>query len=129
MVTREDVETFLLRTELHYQEVEDGMWVARSGEDGPAMVIHYSPPLLVFRMKVMDLPHEDGRCSELFRRLLQFNATDLIHAAYGLEEDDVVLTETLELENLDFSEFQATVDSFQMALASHREALAPFRNC
>jgi hypothetical protein len=47
-----------------------------------------------------------------------------VHAAYGLEQEDVILTETLELENLDFNEFQATIDSFQMALASHREALA-----
>jgi hypothetical protein len=33
------------------------------------------------------------------------------------------------MENLDFNEFQATVDSFQMALASHMEAIAPFRTC
>jgi hypothetical protein len=41
----------------------------------------------------------------------------------------VVLTETLELENLDQNEFQAVIDSFQMAMASHLEQLAPFRDC
>lgn len=129
MVTREDIESFLLRSELQFQEIEDGMWMAGGGDEGPALVIHYSPPLLVFRLKVMDQPGDESACTRLFRRLLELNASDLMHAAYGLEEGDVILTETLEVENLDYNEFQATVDSFQMALASHLEELAPFRNC
>ena len=52
-----------------------------------------------------------------------------MHAAYALEEGDVILTESLETENLDFNEFQATIDSFQMALASHLEALSEYRDC
>ena len=36
---------------------------------------------------------------------------------------------SLELENLDFNEFQASVDSIQLALASHLESLAPYRDC
>lgn len=128
MVTREDVERYLLQSQLAYEEVQEGMWVAKS-DGGPAMVIHHSPPVLVFRVKVMDAPRDGSRCTELYRSLLRLNATELMHAAYGLEEDDVVLTETLELENLDQNEFQAVVDSFQMALASHLEQLAPYRDC
>src|SRR4051812_41483438 len=130
MVTREDVESYLLRTGLDHQEIEEGMWLVHpGGEGGPSIVVHYSPPLVVFRLKVMDLPAEEQRCAGLFRRLLQLNATDLVHAAYALEEGDVILTESLEAENLDFNEFQATIDSFQMALASHLDALADFRDC
>ena len=129
MVTREDVESFLLRTEVESEEVEDGMWLVRSGADGAPLVVHYSPPLLVFRLKVMDVPADERQCAGLFRKLLELNATDLVHAAYGLEAGDVILTESLEVENLDFNEFQATVDSFQMALASHLETLSPFRDC
>jgi Putative bacterial sensory transduction regulator len=129
MATREDVESFLLRTDLDYEEVREGMWIAKSGDDGPAVVVDYAPPVLVFRLKVMDEPGDPSRCAELYKTLLQFNASDLVHGAYGLEEGDVILTETLELENLDFNEFQATLDSFQVALASHREALTPFLNC
>lgn len=128
MLTREDVESYLLRTGLHHEEIGEGMWLAEAS-NGPGIVIHLSPPLLVFRMKVMDLPQDEPRCASLFRRLLQLNATDLVHAAYALEEGDVILTESLEIENLDFNEFQATIDSFQMALASHLDALADFRDC
>ena len=42
-----------------------------------------------------------------------------MHGSYGLEGDHVVLTDTLELENLDFSEFEASFDSITLALASH----------
>jgi len=128
MVTREDVENYLLRTGLEHEEVSEGMWVTTGGTGAP-LVVHFSPPLVVFRLKVMDVPPDERRCSELFRTLLSLNATDLVHAAYALEQDDVILTESLEAENLDFNEFQATIDSFQMALASHMETLAPFRDC
>ena len=55
MVTREDVESYLLRTGLDHSEISDGMWLVQAG-DGAGIVVHYSPPLLVFRLKVMDLP-------------------------------------------------------------------------
>jgi hypothetical protein len=129
MVTREDVESYLLRMGMEAEEIDPGMWLARGSDQGPALVISYSPPLLVFRLKVLDVPQDGQRCTELYRKLLEYNATELVHAAYGLEEDDVVLTESLELENLDFNEFQATVDSFQLAVASHMEALSPYRGC
>lgn len=128
MVTREDVERYLLQAELAYDEVEPGMWVAKS-DGGPALVIHHSPPVLVFRVKVMDAPRDATKCTELYRSLLRLNAGELMHAAYGLEEDDIVLTETLELQNLDQNEFQAVVDSIQMAMASQLEQLARFRDC
>jgi len=37
------------------------------------------------------------------------------------------LTDALELENLDFSEFEASFDSLTLALSSHLSALAPYR--
>jgi Putative bacterial sensory transduction regulator len=129
MVTREDVESYLLRTGLDHHEISEGMWLAEGNGDGAGIVIHFSPPLVVFRLKVMDLPADENRCSGLFRRLLELNATDLVHAAYGLEQGDVILTQSLEAENLDFNEFQATLDSFQMALASHFDSLSDFRDC
>ena len=130
MLTREDVESYLIRTDLQYDEVEDGLWVVQmDSEDGVHLVVNHTPPVLVFRLKVLDVPRDEAKCAELYRRLLELNATDLLHAAYGLEEGDVILTETLELENLDFNEFQATVDSFQVALASHMEQLSAYRDC
>jgi hypothetical protein len=127
MVTPEDIESFLLRMEENTQEVEPGMWVV--DEDSGRLVIHHSPPLLLLRVKVLEVPREDSRCTELFRRLLELNASDLVHGAYAIEEGEIILTETLELEHLDFGTFQAAVDSLQLALASHLESLSPYREC
>ena len=129
MVTREDVESYLLRTELEYEEISPGMWVVHPGMDGPPLVVNHAPPLLLLRTKVLDTPSDQQRCGELYRRLLELNAMDMVHGAYGLEEGDVVVSDALELENLDFNEFQASVDSMQLAVASHLESLAPYRNC
>ena len=85
------------------------------------------PPVVILRVRVMELPASEPRRGELFRQLLEYNARDLVHGSYGLEGDHVVLTDTLELENLDFSEFEASVDSLQLALASHLGSLAAFR--
>ena len=54
---------------------------------------------------------------------LELNAVDLIHGAYGLEDGEVILSDTLELENLDFSEFRATLESLTLALTSHWDSL------
>ncbi|MBA4158696.1 MAG: hypothetical protein H0X65_14645 [Gemmatimonadetes bacterium] len=129
MVTREDVESYLLRTELDHEEVEEGMWMLRAGPSGAGLVVSHTPPVLVFRVKVLDIPADPASCARLYRRLLELNATDLVHGAYGIEEGDIVLTETMELVNLEFNEFQATVESIQMALASHLDELAPYRTC
>lgn len=129
MVTREDVESYLLRTEQEMEEVEPGLWVVQVGEDGPKLVINHTPPVLVLRMKVLDVPSDERQCAKLYRKLLELNAEDLVHGSYGIEEENVILTDTMELENLDFNEFQASIDSIQMALAGHAELLAPYRNC
>jgi hypothetical protein len=126
MVTREDVESYLLRMEENLEEVEPGMWVLGT-EDG-GVVVHFSPPLLILRSKVMELPADDSNSAGLYRKLLELNAGDLVHGAYAVEEGDVILTDTLELERLDFGTLQASVDSIQLALASHLDALAAHRD-
>lgn len=128
MVTREDIQSFIdrLNNGSAAEEVEPGLWVIRTSE-GAECVVHYNPPVVVFRVRVMEPPGETPRKAELYQRLLELNARDLVHGSYGLEGSHVVLTDTLELENLDFSEFQASYDSIMLALASHMGALAAYR--
>ena len=108
MVTREDIESFLDRLTAEadgasYSEVEPGLWVVRPthGLDLD-VVVHYSPPVVIIRMKVMNVPQSDALSASLNRRLLQLNATDLVHGAYGIERDSIVLNEALELAHLDY---------------------------
>ena len=129
MITREDLLSFFDRLyggTLSVTELEPNLWLVRTPEDAE-VVVHYAPPVVILRVRVMELPASEPRRGELFRQLLEYNARDLVHGSYGLEGDHVVLTDTLELENLDFSEFEASFDSLTLALASHLGSLAAFR--
>jgi hypothetical protein len=129
MITRDDIQSWLERLDsgsLTVMEIEPNLWLTRTPDDAE-VVVHYAPPVAILRVRVMELPASGPRRGELFRQLLEYNARDLVHGSYGLEGDHVVLTDTLELENLDFSEFEASFDSITLALASHLGALAPYR--
>lgn len=122
MVTLEDLESFLIRMDLEYDEVDEGMYLVRARNDGPPIVVHHSPPVLLLRLKVMDLP-DGADLGDLYRTLLEFNATDVVHGAYGIEEGELILSDTLELETLDFQELQASVESVQIAASSHMQRI------
>ncbi|HEX6835766.1 MAG TPA: hypothetical protein VF334_04300, partial [Polyangia bacterium] len=89
------------------------------------LIITLAGPVLVFRVKVMDIPAHHRE--ELFRTLLELNATEMMHGAYGIEGESVVIMDALQLENLDYNEFAATVDDITLAVASHHGRLAKFR--
>ena len=89
--------------------------------------MHFAPPVVDPPGAGDGAARERAAALELFRQLLEYNARELVHGSYGLEGDHVVLTDTLELENLDFSEFEASFDSITLALASHLATLAPYR--
>lgn len=128
MVSREDFEAFLDKlgdTGATASEVEPNLWRIRPGSALDFDVaVTYSPPVALLRAKVMDLPEEPAAEAALARRLLELNATDLLHGAYGFTRDAVVLTDALELAHLDFEEFRASYESLTLALASHVRELA-----
>ena len=118
MVTREDLESYLIRMDADYDELEEGMYLVRTRTDDLPIVLNYSPPLLLLRLKVMDLP-EDGGNADLYRTLLELNANDVVHGAYGIEDGELIMSDTLELATLDYEEIQASVESIQLAASGH----------
>ncbi len=119
MVTRDDLESYLIRMDADFDEVDDGMFLVRTDNGGAPIVVHHSEPLLLVRMKVMDLPADSGDLGGLYETLLRLNATDVIHGAYGIEAGELILSDTLQLGNLDFDELRASLESVQLAASSH----------
>ncbi|MGB3051832.1 MAG: hypothetical protein WBB42_12585 [Polyangiales bacterium] len=127
MRSRDDIESYLARAEVRYEEVgEDGMWLVHDSSLGEKIAIQAADPLLLFRVKVLELREVDDKVA-LYEELLRLNATDLVHGAYGISDAAVVLTCTLRLENLDYNELQGVLDDFSLALANHYEKLSKFR--
>src|SRR5262245_44485071 len=122
MKSAEDIESYLLRMGMTYEAAKPGIWLLQV--DGGRLAVSIAGPVVAFRLKVLDLPRE-GR-EELYRALLQLNTTAMVHGAFGIEGEAVVIVHALELENLDFNEFQAVIDDMSMAIAKHHSTLARY---
>ena len=55
------------------------------------------------------------------------NAEDLLHGAYALEGDHVILIDTLELETMDLEELRASFEAIGLALIQHYKVLGDYR--
>ena len=61
MKTAADVQAYLMKMELPYEEPRENTWMV-SGLDGlDSLVITLAGPVLVFRVKVMEIPHAQTR--------------------------------------------------------------------
>jgi hypothetical protein len=105
-----------------------GTFLVETGVGLPPLAVRVDPPLVVVRAQVgriSDATDGPGSGSEgaLFRKLLELNVRNLVHASYGIEDDHVVLSSALELENLDFNEIQAVLDEIDVALTTSLAAL------
>ncbi len=131
VVAPEEIEQFLDRLAVegtNWREVEPGLWVIRPGGALDVdIVVHYAPPVLLLRVKVMELPKDAAMAAGMSRQLLEWNAKDLLHGSYGTQDDAVLLTEALELSHLDYEEFRAAYESMTLALPKHLRALAAYR--
>ena len=124
--TTEDIQSYLLKMDLRYEEPREGTWPL-SGLDGiDKIIITLAGPVVVFRVKIMDIPRHNRE--DLFRTLLELNATEMMHGAYGIEGESIVICDALQLENLDYNEFAATIDDITLAVASHHSRLAKYHD-
>ena len=120
------IESYLLSLSLTYEEVGDQTWVINDDEKGlENVLVILADPVVIIRVKVMAIPGKERE--QFFEQLLRLNQSDMIHGAYALEGDDVILLNTLVGETLDVEEFQATLDAIGLALAQHYQMLAKYR--
>ncbi len=119
------LENYFLEYGLPFNKVEDSTWVL-SDEVGNVenIVIRYEDPIIIFRIKLMEIPSENQ--TEFFKTLLTFNATKMVHGAYGIEGDSIVIIDTLEAENLDFNEFAGSIDAIILAITEDYKELKKF---
>jgi hypothetical protein len=96
------------------------------GADRPLVALLVAPPLLVAQVEIGLVPPDDAAAAPLFRKLLVLNATALVHAAYGIEGERIVLSAALALQNLDLNELEAVLADLDMALATQVPTLREF---
>ncbi len=124
----EDIENFLLKLGRTYERAagwstEKGTFLLRSS-GGTLVAVTVSPPIASVHVEIGPAPSDEKHQLKMYRRMLELNANDLMHAAYGLEEDRVTLSAALALENLDENELEAALADIDVALARQTAELA-----
>jgi hypothetical protein len=109
-----------------YEQVGDNTWVLHPDNAHRAPIaIKAEDPIILFSIQLFQLEQANEDREGLFRRLLELNS-ELLHTSYALQGNGVVLAGALQLESLDFIEFQAMVDDMSMALDNHYDKLSPW---
>ncbi len=129
--SNEDLETFLAKLERKHERLADGTFVVSMGAGG-VVAMRLAPPVLVVEVVIGQVPEAPPeRSVALFRRLLEYNAGQLLHAAYGILGQQIMLSAALELESVDLNEVEAVLADVDLALAEQvptlRELVQPAR--
>ena len=123
MEVNEMIEGYILELGLAFEEVQPGLWLIHDEIDYiDNIVVYHTAPVLTFRVKLMEAP-ENEVAPELYKRLLQLNASSMVAGAYGLEDEAVVIVESLQSSSLDQNEFQAAIDAITLAVREHYHEL------
>jgi len=119
------IEEYLIDLNVSYEEPQPGTWLLEDpGKGIPRIFVSYADPVVIIHAPVMNAPEKDREA--FFAELLKLNYEGLLHGAYALEGDEVVLVDTLEFANMDKSEFEASLDAVSFALSEHYPLLSRF---
>jgi hypothetical protein len=116
----EDLEAYLHRLDRRFEKVDDLTYVVSLGGNQPPAVLRIAAPVVVVQVDIARAPSRSPELeAKLFRKLLELNAKDLLHVAYGIEEDRIVLDAALELPTLDIGELESVLSNIDLAISEH----------
>lgn len=108
-----------------HEDPEEEIFVVDHEEDGiKNLVIGVADPLLIIEQFMFDIKNES---SMIYKDLLMKNR-DIVHGAFVLDENGskVIFRDTLQIENLDLNELEASVTSLSLLLTEYSENLIEF---
>jgi hypothetical protein len=126
-MTESKIEQYLIDLMITYQQVDKNLWLLDDEERSlQGVAVMQAEPLVIIRAEVMNVPKNN--VTELYAKLLELNASDVIHGAYALDKNKIILLDTLQYDTMDNEDFRATLDSFSMALTDHYPILSKYRD-
>jgi hypothetical protein len=119
------IENYLISLGISYEELQTGTWLVEDpGKGLPGIVVSLAEPVVILSAKAMRIPSKDREA--FFAELLSLNYSGLLHGAYAIDGDDVVLVDTLEYGTMDKEEFEASLDAIGFALSEHFPILSRY---
>ena len=118
------VKNYLFEMEMSIvsENVAEELVVVDDEENGiKNLMIDCEEPILILEQVIMKAPQDPG---DLFKQLLQMNR-NLVHGAFALSENAelILFRDTLQLENLDRNEFEASIQALSLAMAEYSPEL------
>ena len=117
--TTDDLEAQLGRLGRRYERTPEGTFIVSLGNNNPPAALLLVPPVLVAQVAIGEAPPNLTAAAPIYKKLLELNASALLHAAFGLENDQIVLAAALELDSLDLNELEAVLADLDVALGEH----------
>jgi hypothetical protein len=119
------IEKYLNMINAKYEKIDSSIWRIEYDKI-PNIIISFDPPILVVRLKLMEIS-ETTDMPGLSKRLLELNSEQLISGAFALEDENIILVEVLQTENLDFNEFQAAIEGVSLTAVQNYKELSKYR--
>lgn len=107
------------------EDVLDHIYVINAPEDGiQNLVVDCNDPILVIEQYLFDIDSSDG---QVLKSLLQKNR-EIIHGAFVLDDTGkrLLFRDTLQLENLDLNEVEASINSLKLLMAEYAGEMLQF---
>jgi hypothetical protein len=119
LANRDDIERYLEWSSRPFSKLDDVTLVTLAPRQPPA-ILRVQPPVLLIQVEIGKAEFKSPqREAEFYRKLLELNTTDLMHASYGLDGNLVQLSAALELGHLDENELEAALSDVTLALVNH----------
>ncbi len=120
----EKVKNYLIDLNLNitFEDENDGVFIINDEEQGlKNLVIGCAEPLVIIEQYLFDI---NPKNMEGLKLLLEKNR-EIVHGAFALDESGVkvLFRDTLQIENLDFNELEASINSLSLLLSEHYNEL------
>ena len=116
---------FELGYEINSEDLDNELVVITDESKGiKDLVIDCEAPILIFEQFIFELKKDEP---VVLKKLMQWNR-EVIHGAFVLDDSGkkVLFRDTLQLENLDLNELEASIDSLSFAMAEYSEDIIKF---
>jgi hypothetical protein len=111
--------------DITHEDVSDQIYVINAPEDGiQNLIVDCNDPILVIEQYLFDIDSSDA---QVLKSLLQKNR-EIVHGAFVLDDTGkrLLFRDTLQLENLDLNEVEASINSLKLLMAEYAGEMLQF---
>lgn len=114
-----------LQLEIKQENPKEGIFIVSNESEGISnLIICVASPIVIFEQFIFEIKEKGDH---VYKSLLQKNR-DIIHGAFVLDDSGrkVIFRDSLQVENLDQNEFEATINSLSVLLSEYSEQIINF---